>query len=191
MKEIYRLFIAVPLSIDLRRQFQNLIFDLRVKGADVKWVSESNFHITLKFLGDTQKSKIDEVSSILSKTILEHKSQRIHFQGIGTFPSMKRPKIFWIGLSYGYEYLKEIASSIEDAFATIGFEREKHDFKSHVTIGRMRTTTGIAGLMNYVESIKNFDGGDMNVKEIHLMRSELKREGAIYSVLEKFPLLAE
>ena len=59
----FRGFIAVDIDI-----FPKLLeFEKKIKetGANVKFVEPENVHITLKFLGDTDESQIDEIDKIM------------------------------------------------------------------------------------------------------------------------------
>lgn len=188
MSKDLRLFIAIPVIPKLRRKFFNLANQLKTTGADVKWVSEENFHITLKFLGDTPQENIDELIKVMEATLSDFEPFRLKFNGVGVFPNMKRPKVVWIGLGAAHREMAAMAEAIEEAVEPLGFEKESRPFKSHLTIGRVRSTRGTPDLIKQMERLKDFDGGSMKLEEIHLMQSELTGSGPIYTVLHRFPL---
>lgn len=188
MSEDLRLFVAVPIIPKLRRKFFNLVNQLKLQGANVKWVAENNFHLTLKFMGDTPENRVREVSDAIGSALEGLNPVRLKFQGLGAFPSLKRPRVFWIGLESGHEQLASLAASIENALEPLGFERETRDFKSHLTIGRVRSPKGINHLTDEVKRLSAFEGGHMKLTAIHLMKSELTRQGPIYTVLKEYPL---
>lgn len=186
-----RLFIAVPVIPKLRRKFFNLANQLKTAGADVKWVSEENFHITLKFLGDTPPEKVGLITEALNSTLSGFDSFRIKFNGVGVFPNRKRPKVVWVGLGSAHTQIAAMAQAVENALEPLGFEKESRPFKSHLTIGRIRSTGGTDELMKQLDRLKDFDGGNMKLEEIHLVRSELTGSGPVYTVEHKFPLKNE
>ena len=188
MSKDLRLFIAVPVIPKLRRKFFNLVNQLKTTGADVKWVSEDNFHITLKFLGDTPEDKVGILIETLERTLSDFEPFRMKFYGTGVFPSMKRPKVIWVGLGDAHREISSMAQSVEDALESLGFEKESRPFKSHLTVGRVRSARGTADLIKQMERLKDYDGGNMKLEEIHLMKSELTGSGPIYTVLHTFPL---
>ncbi len=154
----------------------------------MKWVAEENFHITLKFLGDTPEDKTGELIETLTAALSVFEPFRLKFHGVGVFPNIKRPKVVWIGAGSSHREIAAMAQSLENSLEHLGFEKESRPFKSHLTIGRVRSTRGVAGLIQQLERLKDFDGGNMKLEEIHLMQSELTGSGPIYTVLHRFPL---
>ncbi|MFW6030804.1 MAG: 2'-5' RNA ligase family protein, partial [Halanaerobiales bacterium] len=54
-----RLFIAIPLSKKVKEQISNSMKYLQDKLTEkLKWVKKDNLHITLKYIGDIDKSKL-------------------------------------------------------------------------------------------------------------------------------------
>ncbi|MCD4784941.1 MAG: RNA 2',3'-cyclic phosphodiesterase [Candidatus Eremiobacteraeota bacterium] len=188
MTKDLRLFIAVPIQLKLKRKFFNLVNQLKSIGANVKWVKEENFHITLKFLGDTPESRLDEVESAIRSALEGFSPARLKFGGIGAFPNFRRPSVLWIGLESGYEELSAIAGNLEDSLERLGYEREHRKFRSHLTIGRVKSQKGVSKLMEKAEFLKKFDGGNMKLTHIYLMKSDLGPSGPTYTVLREFPL---
>ena len=189
MKKNLRLFIAVPITSKLRRKFFNLVNQLKNTGTNVKWVEEGNFHLTLKFLGDTPSTKVNDIVEEVQKSLEGHESIRLKFKGVGVFPNVRKPRVVWIGLSRGHKELADIAGVLEDVLEPLGFEKEKRKFKSHLTIGRVRSNKGIGDLTREIIRLKEYDGGNMKLTEIHLVKSELTRNGPVYTVLNRFPLV--
>ena len=68
---------------------------MRTLAPFVRWVGPETFHITLQFLGETQK--IDEI-----KTAPGNCSRRsgptTAFRGAGFFPNPNRARVFWVGI---------------------------------------------------------------------------------------------
>jgi len=59
---------------------------------------------------------------------------------------------------------------------------QRHSLKVHLTLGRAKRRQYLK------EKIKQRINIAFSVREIKIMESQLKREGADYSVLESFPL---
>jgi 2'-5' RNA ligase len=188
MDKILRLFIAVPTTPRIKRRIGDIINKFKGYGADIKWVSEENLHTTLKFLGDTPAVKLDKINETLEKTLSVFETSRLRFRGIGAFPRMKNPKIIWVGSESVNAKLTAIASAIDEAMASLGFEKEGKRFKGHLTIGRVRSPKGIEELLKQIEKMKDTEIDSMKITEVHLVKSELLRTGPIYTTLKKFPL---
>ena len=71
---------------------------------------------------------------------------------------------------------------------SLGFKKEQRSFKPHLTLGRVRSQKGIMPLVLDLDTLKDKEFGNIHVKNIKLMKSELKPHGAIYSCLYDIPL---
>lgn len=182
-----RSFIALSLNEEIKKAVGELIDGLRKTGADVKWVTPRNLHLTLKFLGSIDESMVSPLSEHLREIAGRHSALSFSLNGTGAFPDQKRPRVIWIGLRM-YEPLLEIFREIDEALAGEGFEKESRPFSPHITIGRVRSLKGIDKLMLELVKYKGSSFGEQEVKTIHLMQSTLKPGGAEYSTLFEAPL---
>ena len=65
---ISRLFIAALVPAAIKETIMSMISELRgVSGDDVRWISEQNLHITLKFFGEVKSEKLCLFSIFCSK----------------------------------------------------------------------------------------------------------------------------
>ena len=65
----------------------------------------------------------------------------INFRGIGVFPTLKFPRIIWIGTDEnGGALLIKLAKNVEDVLAPLGFSVDK-PFKPHITVFRIKNIT--------------------------------------------------
>jgi 2'-5' RNA ligase len=182
-----RCFIALDISDQIRRDFGEIIDRLKKHDADVKWVSVNNIHLTLKFLGNTQESALPEIRDHLFNVVLSYNPFYIRIYTTGVFPNRKYPRVIWIGVGDS-DILKRLHNDIENAMVLFGFEKENKAFKPHLTIGRVRSHKSIFPLVHDFDTFKDKDFGNIHVKKIKLMKSELKPQGAIYSCLYEIPL---
>ncbi|MEE8576170.1 MAG: 2'-5' RNA ligase family protein, partial [candidate division Zixibacteria bacterium] len=60
-----RLFIALPLTDEVERGLADVIAQLQRHSAPVKWVEPSKIHLTIRFLGDTERSLLPEIKSMI------------------------------------------------------------------------------------------------------------------------------
>jgi 2'-5' RNA ligase len=188
LSEIIRLFIAIPIDTSLKKKFNNLTSELKTFSADIKWVEEENFHITLKFLGETPGDKLQQIIAQCEKPISKIETFNMNFKGIGAFPNLRYPKVIWIGISEGHKQLIELANSIEEPLQILNFPKEKRPCSPHLTLGRVRSPKGLINLTNELKKLSVFEGGSMKVSEVHLMKSVLTKKGPIYSIMNQFKL---
>lgn len=183
-----RLFIAVSIPLDISRNLEDIISDLKKTGADIKWVKSDSIHITLKFLGETEGERLPEIKSAIESLGIKKSGLEVEVKGIGFFPDKKRPRVIWAGLEENTPFLVEVVSKLDSAMSTLGFERENRRFSPHLTIGRFRSNQGLAMLIDETEKMKIFSFGSFPIMEFNLYSSTLKPSGAEYKVLRSFKL---
>ena len=132
-----RAFIAIEIDPQLVRQISAVVADLQPRIAGIRWVSQANFHLTLKFLGDIEENKIEPIAQALELALRPFPRFTINAKDLGVFPDLKRPRVLWIGLEG--KKLLELASKVETALEPLGFAPEKKRFKPHLTVGTLAT----------------------------------------------------
>jgi 2'-5' RNA ligase len=181
-----RMFIAVKVAQSLREAVSGLIDGLRSSGGDVKWVKPENLHLTLKFLGNVDEARVDEIEKAVSRASDETAPFEISLSGVGAFPAPKRPRVIWVGVLEGKDTLVSLSERIEDRLAVIGFEKEKRGFSPHLTVGRLRRGGRPGDLPDRLGV--QFDTAACTVQRIYLMKSTLTPRGPIYEELRQVVL---
>ncbi len=185
-----RAFIAVTLDSKVMGKIATATAQLRPQVIGVRWVTPQNFHLTLKFLGDIDEAMVEAIKGRLGEQLSLFPRFSINAKGLGVFPSPKRPRVLWVGLTG--DRLIALASRAESALQQVGFTPETREFTPHLTIGRWRQA-GIASksLNRELENWKTYDFGISRVESVSLFQSVLKSEGASYNRLATIPLNAE
>jgi 2'-5' RNA ligase len=177
---VIRAFIAVEIAAPTIASISAAIEQLKPRIEGVRWIAPSNFHLTVKFLGDIDESKVNPVGEALTSALRPFPPCTINAKGLGVFPSIKRPRVLWVGL-VGSELIT-LATQVDLALVRLGFSREERGFTPHLTIGRWRqgaktdSTLGTA-----LDRWQDFDFGPSAIDEVILFQSMLKPKGAIYS----------
>ncbi len=182
-----RVFVAIELSEKKKEHFLLVKKNLEKVNEDVKWIKREAMHITLKFLGEVSKDKVEEIKNNLTKTLQGFGSFILKIKGIGFFPNSVKPRIIWIGIEEA-EKLKRLCQVVEDICFLSGVEREKRDFVAHLTLGRIRSLKKKDELIQKIKKFDNFSFGKIVVKEVSLMESRLFSHGAKHICLEKTSL---
>jgi len=177
-----RCFIAIDIPEPIKREIGKLIDVLKKYDADVKWVSAANFHLTLKFLGNTPESSIPGIKMALSSIVSSYQPFCIKIIGTGMFPTRKNPRVCWVGIE-GSDILKKVKEDIENSMLQFGFKKEDKDFNPHMTIGRVRSLKGIMNIVNELAFFQEQDFGTVNVDNLKIMKSDLKPGGPEYTCL--------
>jgi len=182
-----RTFVAVPIPEPLILAAGDYQEYLKQLEAPVRWVRPENLHITLKFLGDVDSSRLQGVIFAIRAALASETSFSAALGGSGVFPNSRSPRVIWMGVDQGASRLSRLVNRVETAVAGLGFERETRPFRPHITLGRVKSNKGLSPLLSNLE-MNPFDGGKMSVDEVHLMKSTLTPEGAIYEQIEVFNL---
>jgi len=185
--ERLRTFIALPVPSELQHIMARTQSQLREAGADVKWETPDKFHITLKFLGDTEASVITQLQKDLLIPIGELRGFDVSYEGVGSFPNLMRPRVVWIGTKPNSE-LSRLQELVEQRCSVLGFPRDDRPFHAHVTLGRVKGNRGLDGLTARLKSV-TFEPSIARCCEIHIMRSELKPTGSVYTLVKSIPLV--
>jgi len=182
-----RCFIAIELPEGLKKTIDMYVERLKAAGADVKWIPSKNLHFTLKFLGSTPEKLIPDINKRLTKIAEMHHSFTIQIVGAGVFPNIKHPRVVWLGIQDSEDIIK-LQCGIDKSMAEFGFEREDREFKPHLTIGRIRSLKNVDMLIKELATLKDVDFGKIEVKNIVIMKSELKPSGAEYFRLNEISI---
>lgn len=182
-----RCFIAVALPGPLKRAVGEVILKLKESGADIKWVPHENLHLTLKFLGATGEELIGEIKGALNKKLSHYAPFYIKIGGVGYFPGGRTPRVIWVGIEEPGS-LADIYADVENVMVKFGYPREERPFSPHLTIGRVRSPKRVAEVTRRLDEFRTVAFDEFVVREVTLMKSELKPGGAEYSGLAEISL---
>ena len=189
-----RLFVALDIDSEVRRRITEFRNQMRPLAPDVRWVDPETFHITLQFLGET--NRLDEIQRALQS--VRAAPIELSFRNAGFFPSPKSPRVFWVGIEAD-QNLQELATLIGHALRPLGFEPDAAPFKPHLTLARAgsgrphavpgeRSAPALQELRTRLESLGPLEFGTMTAHEFYLYESKLSPAGARYTKLSRYPL---
>ena len=178
-----RSFLAIELPKPILKKIEEVQGDLRSTHADVRWVSPEKIHLTLKFFGNIEEPRIDPIFKSIEEPVRNILPFSVRVRGLGAFPSMKNPRVIWMGLVEGKEMLTSLQEQIEAHLEKIGFEPEDRPFQPHLTLGRMKSGRGKEELVGKMEKYTEEEFGDFQVERVVLFKSDLRPSGPIYTLL--------
>lgn len=180
-----RLFIAIELSDEIRDTLSQIQSHLKYAGADVKWVEKDNIHLTLKFLGEVDEKKAEEIKSVLCEIAKTTKPFETTLKDIGAFPKIESPRVIWAGLDKGVIESRALAAKIDDELSKIGFEKETRPFAAHLTVGRVRSPKNKEALKEKVLCYRSSVISPHIASSVVLFQSTLTPKGPIYTKLHE------
>lgn len=147
-------------------------------------------HYTLKFLGAVDEDGQARSCEVGSRIAAAYAPFALTLAGVGAFPKAARPRVVWVGARDGAAKLTALAQGLDAALVTAGFVAEERPFAPHLTIARMKGTSGQADVAAAIEKYAAADVGTMHVTEFSLMQSKVTSAGATYTPVATFPLAA-
>ncbi len=187
-----RAFIAIALEPgwiaelkQVQRQFQS-----RLPEEAVRWVRPEQLHLTLRFLGQVSRESSAALTVALNQAVADIAPFRLALAGVGSFPDSKNPRVVWVGIKGQLDSLRRLQAQVETQMRGFGDHHEERIFQPHLTIGRVKAHGKIArSVGELVECAAVRDPGEMIVRQIHLVHSELAPEGARYTTLASAALI--
>ena len=182
-----RAFIALNLPQPIQDSIEKESFRLqKILGQEIlRWTPIQNMHLTLKFLGNIPINHIDFLKQILTQIADSHSAFDLQIGGHGSFPSLKLPRVIWLGVQSSAG-LMSVQKNVEEAVTKLGYEKEARAFSPHLTLGRVKQNIPQSDLQKIRTALQMFQLGKIDsarVDSIHLYQSELHSEGSVYTKL--------
>jgi 2'-5' RNA ligase len=156
-----------------------------IEGA--RWQTDNQLHLTLAFLGETDRHGLDAATDALATIIAPPID--LALTEFGTFDTSRPGRIgtLWISVDPA-DALSALAQSVRTALRRAGLPPDARKFTPHITLARF----GSAGATR--EALRPFlahtptPRAHWRTAEFHLVESTLGREGAHYTPVATYPL---
>jgi 2'-5' RNA ligase len=187
-----RTFIAVDLGQQLRDRCAAMQENLTRLGADLKWVERENLHVTLLFLGEVDERDVPAVCAAVADTCAGREPFTLAVEKVGCFGSPRRPRTIWAGVGEGAAELTALHDALERPLLELGcYRREERQFTPHITLGRAKGDRGSDQLAAALRKYADWRAGDVAVREVLVLSSELTPKGPVYTMLSRGRLSKE
>src|SRR5215216_3421488 len=94
--DMVRTFICIEVPETIKSRIQTLQQQLRHTEAQVSWTRPANIHLTIKFLGDVEESRLETVCEAVERAAGPISEFDIEVRGAGCFPSARSPRVLWV-----------------------------------------------------------------------------------------------
>lgn len=171
-----RVFVAIELPLDIKKKISEIDNIISETEAKLNVVSPDISHITLKFIGDVDGKKLEEIKKYLAG--IKYTKYEINMRGI-SFNSIKSPRVIWIN-GYDDGMSSSLAEIIEDGLASldIGIVKENRPFKPHATVARIKKYH--PSLKTIIKLLSDKNLGEFEVSGLKLKKSTLTTQGPVY-----------
>ncbi len=147
---------------------------------ETKLIKKEQLHMTIKFLGEVDPEKLEDIKKILST--IKFDSFEVSLGNLGFFPSESFIRIVWVD-TLPHDLVNQLQKKIEDALSPL-FKKEVN-FYPHITIARAGALKDKQSFITKVHEAK-FEKLSFRVNEFKLMQSQLTPKGPIYYEVATF-----
>jgi 2'-5' RNA ligase len=183
-----RLFVSVDLPDRLAEPIAALQAEF-AGASGLDFVDPAQTHVTMKFLGDTDPERVEEITQALDAAVETAGVEPFTatFEGLGVFPSPEYIRVLWLGVGTGREQFAALQAPIESELVGLGFDPEDHEFTPHVTLARMKHAGGKELVQDRIGALTP-TVGEMTVSDLRLTESVRTADGPVYETVEQIEL---
>ena len=180
--QYYRTFIGIPVRVndEFLRAREELINTF--KGERISWVAPHNYHVTLRFIGETEPSVVRALGKALREKIEVPRKSHVKLGHPGLFGPRKNPRVIWIGFD-DTRIFDSLKTEVDSLTQDCGITPAEQPFRAHLTLGRIRNLKDNSHLSRYIESVKEAFSYQVLLERLVFYRSELGDGGPVYTPL--------
>lgn len=182
--QYYRTFIGLPLRVeppflearkDLMRSF---------KGERISWTNPEQYHVTLRFIGDTALSSIKRIGNELHKGLKVPDPVSLDLVKLDSFGPRKRPRVIWVGFGEKV-FFESLRSEVDHVLESCGIPASEQGFRAHLTLGRVRSLQDLQNYYLTLEAMEQKFSSSVQFEKLVFFRSIPGPRGPEYRVLEE------
>ncbi len=179
-----RLFVALDLNAKVVGNVTELVRRLAPM-APIRWVHPRNMHVTLKYIGDWDEDRLDDVVDSLNRVGIPSKV-KVSLAGLGFFPYVRSPRVFWV-IAENTPPLRQLASTVDSKLSRLGIAPEVRPYVPHLTLGRLVGECDLTEMHEAIEELPTRDFGAIEPESFALYGSLLTENGAVHRKIAEFP----
>lgn len=175
-----RLFVAIELDEKFWEQLVELQDALRRVQPDISYTRPENFHLTLKFIGDFEESKLPQLCDSLNE-VLKMGEFSMALTALDFLPERGPIRIIGAAVNGGGK-LEVLQRMVEVACGRLEIPMENRRYRPHITLARARRALPRSSKAKLISSAPVTPVESL-VDGFVLMQSKLSDKGAGYTPL--------
>ena len=187
-----RVFVAVDLSQEARKELARSLDRLAAKRWPVRWEPVEKLHLTLSFLGWVKEDKLEAILGCVENGVQTISPFKIRLGKLGVFPNSLQPRIVWLGIKGDQPSLVRLRRLVAENLIDAGFSDEKRSWIPHLTIGRVKKESSFRSKKELGRQLQKLVLSEFeastSVDRVVIYRSILKPSGSEYVRLSEIPL---
>ncbi|NIO21607.1 MAG: RNA 2',3'-cyclic phosphodiesterase [Candidatus Aenigmarchaeota archaeon] len=180
-----RVFISIPLPKSIREELVKVQKDFAE--LPTKWVEEENLHITLVFIGKTEKEKVKAATGVLGGITSD--PINLKTDGFSLLPHERTARILAIKLTGETEKISTLTEKIKGGLRERRINFDEKPFRPHITLARLKDLNSDKRrkLKEKVQTVRLPKMG-FKADTIQLTESKLTPTGPIYKTISAVTL---
>lgn len=183
-----RTFLALDIDDRTRGRLATEGQRLARDGADARWVARKNLHVTLNFLGDVAAARLPDICAAAARAAVRSAAFDFSLGGLCCMPPGDRGRMIWANIDDQNGQMAQLHRALAEAMATLGFPPERHAFRGHVTLARIKRPRDASRLRAAVAELGNLDFGTQHAAEVVVYTSIRGHGGPTYIPAAHCPL---
>ena len=162
-----RLFVALDAPSAVVQDLADVVREVSTDRPWLRWVPPERWHLTLAFLGQVDRGRVDELSTRLARSAARYNPLALQLAGAGRFGS----RVLWVGVRGAVADVGRLADSVAAGSRRAGIAVEDRPYRPHLTVARGRDPR--TDLRPAVAALADYAGPQWTAAEVHLVRSHL------------------
>ncbi len=181
-----RIFTALPVPPLVQQYLSEVAQKAALANPDVpiNWVSGANFHITLHFLGEIESAELETLKVTVASVASQIRPFEMKLGELGIFGTVADPRTVFMRAEEVEYRARELEALLNHALAALGFKMPELPWQPHITLGRVKPCTHPEPFVFPNDAVRPLE---WKVGKIAILRSELARAGAHYTVVQEIP----
>ena len=190
-----RTFIALEMNEHLQQHLAEIIQRMAHTFPSVRWVDPRGIHLTLSFLGELNDEQLALAIQAAEGAAKQVKPFTYCLASLGIFGSPRQPRVIWLGIEEPSGVLLQLHHLLNTALEQRGFTIDMRPFSPHLTLARVKAPLTQLEQQRLRDLLVAKQQGivshqSYHVRHIIVMKSELQRTGARYTLLQECMLAA-
>ena len=188
MEKNFRTFIGLPLRVEPRFLQARRELISALDGDRISWTNPDQYHVTLRFIGDTEISSIERIGRELHAGVTAAPRIHLGINGLDSFGPRKRPRVIWAGFEE-CTFFESLKSEVDHVLERCSIPSTEQPFRAHLTLGRIRRLQDLQRYYLTIEAMEKAFNSTVLFESLVFFRSILGPRGPEYQVLDEIRFL--
>lgn len=181
-----RAFIGVEFDEEVKQNIMEMQRVIRNGSMQGRWKYISNFHLTLKFLGEVSEKDVFSIFEKMKEKLRDFQSFDLRCGNVGFFKGKDSLRVVYLGFESGIAGLENLYSIIEECCSECGIFRDARKYTPHITIAQDVVLND--DFKELKDKLKGIHRPTIKVERVSIIKSEQLDGKRIYTDFLSIPL---